>query len=396
MALYDSYHPDILFGEVLLIPEWTQPTLSAEETRNNNGVPPPPIPILPTEFTVQLYNPDQQIMVRQQPGCLVSAAYWKFEFPIQTFRQPSASTLDRTQSDPTACAVTPKIEFRWKRESKFGKDMMCFLSGKSKNPDGSKKKHKEPDIPMAFFRHLKELTVYEPNLSRIEMEDPKGFEVVLLLVAITIRDVYFRHMREIFNISELSRQTAIAPLPPPPIANVPVSQQVQPHPRHSKQFPEHNSLASTAPNASSNARSRPPPTDPRSQWELDAESTRLKKQVEKEERERRRKEEEETRRVAAMVAQEQREVKRRQMEVDRETERLRRQFGTQQDTVPPLPPRRSMDNRHPPYLTAAAMGPSATGSTGGQALRPKRSNWWGLRSTSDQGPKLVKKQSAIF
>ncbi|KAL9592968.1 MAG: hypothetical protein Q9179_006202 [Wetmoreana sp. 5 TL-2023] len=65
VALYDSYHPDILYGEVLLTPEWTQPSLSQDEIRRNGGVPPAPQPILPSSFIIQLYNPDQQILVQQ-------------------------------------------------------------------------------------------------------------------------------------------------------------------------------------------------------------------------------------------------------------------------------------------------------------------------------------------
>ncbi|TKA43975.1 hypothetical protein B0A55_13359, partial [Friedmanniomyces simplex] len=36
-ALFDSYNPEILFGEVLARPGWTQPTLSQEEIKRNGG-----------------------------------------------------------------------------------------------------------------------------------------------------------------------------------------------------------------------------------------------------------------------------------------------------------------------------------------------------------------------
>ena len=55
------------------------------------------------------------------------------------------------------------------------------MTGKSTDPTG-KKKSKEPDIAVALFAGLKEITIYEPNLYRVEMEDYKGLEVVLLLV----------------------------------------------------------------------------------------------------------------------------------------------------------------------------------------------------------------------
>jgi hypothetical protein len=60
-GLFDCYNPEVLYGEVLIKPEWSHPSLSQEEIRRNGGVPPPPMPILPTQFTVQLYNPDLQV-----------------------------------------------------------------------------------------------------------------------------------------------------------------------------------------------------------------------------------------------------------------------------------------------------------------------------------------------
>lgn len=170
-ALYDAHNPEVLFAEVLLIPEWTQPTLSAEAIRLNGGVPPPPEPILPPEFAIQLYNPDQQINVRQKPGSWNSTPSWEFEMPQQTFRQPSASALDRSQNDPAGSDLTPKIAFKWRKDSKLSKDLACLLSGKSTNPDGSKRKNKEPDITISIFKALKEVTLYEPNLQRVEIED---------------------------------------------------------------------------------------------------------------------------------------------------------------------------------------------------------------------------------
>ena len=231
-ALYDSYCPEILFGEVLLIPQWTQPTLSAEEIRLNGGVIPPPQPILPTEFTIQLYNPDQQVVVKSRPGSWNRDPSWEFEMPQQSFRQPSNSALDRTQSDPTASETTPKIKFKWKKEGKLSREYVCSLSGKSTNPDGSKRKNKEPDITIALFKHLKEITLYEPNLNRVDMEDPKGLEVVLLLSSIVIREVYNAHIKEVFNITEIPKELVqdttfqkqpcpifgplLNPAPPPP------------------------------------------------------------------------------------------------------------------------------------------------------------------------------------
>ena len=445
VALSDSYNPEVLYGEVLLIPEWTKPNPTAEELRLNDGIPPPPQPILPTDFTIQLYNPDQQVLVKHSAKSWSSSPYWEFEMPQRTFRLPSASAIDRTQSDPTASETTPKINFRWRRDGKLSKDLICSLSGKSTNPDGTKRKHKEPDIAISFFRHLRELTIYEPNLSRVEMEDPKGLEVVLLLSAAVLRDVYFAPINTAFNIADLptpTRRRGSSNRTPDP----------------------NNPLASARPTG------RLPPTDPRSQWELDAETARLKKAEEKERAERQWREAEETKRVQAMLAAEEKEARRKAAEVEKETERLRKQFvqeyqvqnarpvpappapprgqGQQQYNAPriqivpqapryseptaPPPPRR--DGRahsstgypgggipeHGIYLQPSAGGASSSTIFGGSALsqstlslapqqQPKlksKSSFFGLRSGRDRsldgvdgvrgGSRLAKKQSSIF
>lgn len=334
VALYDSYNPEILYGEVLLIPEWTQPTLSQEEIRRNGGVPPAPQPILPSSFVIQLYNPDQQIQVQQDVSRWSATPKWVFEMPQQSFRQPSVSSIDRTQSDPTASENTPKLEFKWKKDGKLSKDYVCSLSGKNTNPDGSKRKNKEPDITVAIFKYLREITMYEPNLSRVEMEDPKGLEVVMLLSAIVIREVYNGHMRETFNVSDAPRRLS-GERPPRKSSD----RTQRPHIDVStSQAP----LQAPFPNQTINP--RPPPTDPRSQWEIDAETIRLKKQVEREERQRRRAEHAETKHVKKMLEDEERKARQKQLEIDKETERLRREFEREQrqaqkNPKPPLPSR---------------------------------------------------------
>ncbi|KAL8901873.1 MAG: hypothetical protein Q9207_004990 [Kuettlingeria erythrocarpa] len=337
VALYDSYNPDILYGEVLLVPQWTQPSLSQEEIRRNGGVPPAPQPVLPTSFIIQLYNPDQQVVVQQGISKWSATPQWVFEMPQQSFRQPSVSSIDRTQSDPTASETTPKLRFKWKKDGKLSKDYVCSLSGKNTNPDGSKRKNNEPDITVSIFKHLKEITMYEPNLSRVEMEDPKGLEVVILLSAIVIREVYNGHMRETFNVSDVPRRLSNEQ----PLRK---SSADRTH-RHRNDLPPSQAppLPSQRPPLHVETQhSRPPPTDPRSQWEIDAETARLKKQVEKEERERRRAEHAETKRVKKMLEDEERRARQKHLEIDRETERLKREFEKEQrqaqrNPKPPLP-----------------------------------------------------------
>lgn len=407
-ALYDAYSSEVLYAEVLLIPEWTQSPSSP-----NVVVPPPPEPILPSQFSIQLYNPDQQIIVRHKPASFTSAASWEFELPQQTFRAPSASALDRAQHDPTASDITPKVVFKWKKDSKFSKDLACFLAGKSTNLEGIKPKHKEPDITVSIFKGLKELTLYEPNLHRMDIEDLKGFEVVLLLGAVVIRDVYFGSLKETFNISTSGRKSnptspTTVPSNPSPIGRQPSTA--------SQQTPVRDP--------------RVPPTDPRSQWELDSETARLKRDAEQEARELRRRQEEEewqTRRLLETEEQEQR--RRRRAEIDRETEHLRRMYGQEDAAVrPPVPPRINQPGRHHsassqssygnphmlgpeapvstawgshqgPYMTGAA-AQSAFLSPGGPSQPPnlkQKSSIFSFRRRSDQDAnKLQRKKSAVF
>lgn len=468
-ALFDAYNPDVLFGEVLARPAWTQPTLSAEELRKNGGVPPPPQPILPTEFTVQLYNPDQQVRVELKEGKWGASDHYEFSMPLNTFRTPSASNLDRGQSDPASLAVTPKVHFAWRKESKLSKDLTCFMTGKSTDPLEKKKSRRDPDIAIGLWRSLRELTIYEPNLSRVDMEDPKGLEVVLLLSAIVIKELYSgnkEHMRETFNISDMPserklsgggrklsnpQQTHSIVGPPNPLGyHPPVSPQQQQAIRTPKED-KRNSLPrlQTAPQVASGA--RPPPiADPRAQWEINAETARLKAQAEAEAREERRRrhqrekaDEMEAKRLQKQIEEEERQARRKQAEVDKETERLRKQYGVQSIPQRPGPPPQanSSSSRHRhqqqgPYMQPIpqrtqmnlappsqqpAMGsnglyvqPSASASSvmmsggnpnaslltvsGGRPVKQKKS-FFGLRSMSDEDAnanRLRKKGSAMW
>ncbi|KAF1984838.1 hypothetical protein K402DRAFT_405628 [Aulographum hederae CBS 113979] len=371
-ALFDSYNPDVLYGEVLIKPEWTQPSLSQDDIRRNGGVPPAPQPILPQEFIIQLYNPDSQIKVTQKAGSWGGTPSYLFSMPQHTFRTPSSSALDRTLNDPTADITTPKINFVWKREGKLSKDMSCFMTGKSTDIASKKKGGKEPDIATAVFKVLREVTIYESNFSRIEIEDYKGLEVVLLLGAAVIRDLYFAGKKDVFNVGDARAAAGrknSSPMQPsvvlPPIVDgsAPVRPAVvRPaatnaalgglYPRvHTTTPPSKNderrrSLPplNTSPPPRKSQINRPPPTDPRSQWEIDAETARLKAQADAERlaeetrrRERQRADEAERKRIKKMLEAEEKEKRRRQADVDKETQRLRKKYGDQQNLNPGLP-----------------------------------------------------------
>jgi hypothetical protein len=402
-ALYDSYNADVLYAEVLLIPEWTQPTLSAEQIRLNGGVPPPPQAILPSEFAIQLYNPDQQVIVRHRPSKWNQSESWDFELPSQTFRTPSGSALDRSQNDPSVSENTPRVGLRWKKDSKLSKDLVCFQSGKAMNPDGTKNKYKEPDITIAIFRAQKEVTLYEPNLNRVDIEDVKGLEVVLLLGAVVIRDVYFGEMKDVFNLdNRRPSQSAVSSSQQAGLSQAPIS---------------------TSGNPGVPARDpRVPPTDPRSQWELDAETARLKQQFEAEERQRKKREEAEELRVRLMLEAEERMARERQAQIDAETERLKRIYGDQQrpqshpsrryssdprlNMPPPLPAQHHYPTQTSwgsynagPYMSGAnaQSGFLSPGSQQNQRLKNKSSIFsFGRRKSEEDGSKLSKKRSAVF
>ncbi|KAI9793283.1 MAG: hypothetical protein M1833_000782 [Piccolia ochrophora] len=342
IGLFDAYNPEVLFSEVLVRLQWTQPSLSAAEVRRNGGVAIPPEPIIPPDFTIQLYAPDQQVHVRQRQSTWSGSTHWVFDMPQRTFREPSTSSLDQSQSDPAAADTTSRLRFKWKREGSLSKDLVCTLSGRSTNPDGTKRKgSREPDITLALYKHFKAITIYESNLSRVEMEDLKGLEVVLLLSAVTIRDMFFSNAREAFNISvkehlqrdvgnEEKGSTHASGATPtiPPRHNL-ASAHAKPNlaintspPKASRPYDTHCPYGAPPQAPSShNDTSKPP-----DQQSIDAETARLKAQVEAEEKARKKAEREDAKRARRLVESEEKEARRKQAEIDKETERLKRLY----------------------------------------------------------------------
>lgn len=446
----------MLYGEVLIIPEWTQPTLSAEAIRQNGGVPPPPEPIIPSQFAVHLYNPDQEIIVSHKPKTWNSQPSWEFEMPQQSFKQPSNSTLDQVQSGPAASDVTPKLKFVWRKDGSLSKDFACYLSGKTTTPDG-RKKSKEPDITISILKGLREITLYEPNLYRVEMEDFKGLEVVLMLGAVVIRDVFFGPLKDTFNIvsspSASRTNSATAEVPVTPSNNT------------KKPAAIANSIPPRQPTGAIPLRDTRPTQnqqnlDPRTKWEVDAENARIKQQEEAARRERRRKAEEEERKTRKLLEAEQKAQRKKQAEVDKETERLKKMYGKEDErsrqqrtntpnrghhhsagpairvsshdssahqaryshymsapAPPPQPPRRgpymqssaghhSSISLHPsqphprpqssmPYLGVAQQHP-ATSTPEIPRLKERRSIFGFLKSSDGESNRLSKKKSSVF
>ncbi|KAK0388406.1 hypothetical protein NLU13_4650 [Sarocladium strictum] len=329
-GLFDIQYSHVLYAEILLHPEWSQPTLSAAELRaqgpNNQ---PPATAITPDGFTIDLYNPDQAVVVKPERSRWGRSDAWEFEVPERSFRTPTASKVDAEVGQELVPELIPKVMFRWKRDSRLSKDMTCYMSGKSVGG----KKNKEPDITVALFRqarHESNVTIYEPNMARVDVEDRKGLEVILLLTAEIIRDLYLVPRSDPFN-------TAGAPAPTP--------QQIAAGRRRGSS-PLHVSNAGTpaAVVPGAHASHKLPASSPSSQ-PVDAEARRLQEAFAREEREaRERRDREEQQRIKRMLEEEEaRERQRRQAEVDAETERLRREYGVQgqerRGSTPSLPPR---------------------------------------------------------
>jgi hypothetical protein len=457
VGLFDAFIPDVLFGEVLVKPEWTHPTLSQDEIRRNGGVPPRPLPVIPQDFTIQLYSPDQQVVVTEEKASWGGTPTYHFMMPQHTFRTPSASTLDRGSNDPAADPSTPQIKFVWKRDGKLTKDISCFMTGKTTDTQKKKKGGREPDIAVAIFSGFKDLTIYESNLHRVDVEDYKGLEVVLLLGAAVIRDIYCGQKKDCFNVGEAPRKNSggimkrkqsipllnIGGLSPPPA-------QLQSDGLSSRQ--RHQSMPLQKPTYSQS-----PPPDPRTQWELEKESARLRQQADQEKRaedarrrERQKRENEEQKRIRKMLEAEEKEQRRRQAEIDKETERLRKKYGDQSNSwsnshapqsAPQSAPQRQsfpglwnsngnafrpnpVHQGHPvqpvrphttrpttgPYLQPNSFGPPAASQSsffqGGssqpqqQQQRPKpKKSFFGLRTQSEAPPsknRLAKQRSTMF
>ncbi|KAL7626905.1 hypothetical protein AAE478_003679 [Parahypoxylon ruwenzoriense] len=321
VALGDAAIQDVIFAEVLIKPELQRPALSAAEARQQNAAPPLPVPLIPDGFTIQLYNPEQQVVVKGEKSTWTGKESWEFEMPQQSFRMPSASKVDRQQNDPIASSLTPKIMFKWKRDSKFSKDMTCYMTGTSVGG----KKSKDPDITIALYKHGREpgLTIYEPNLQRVDLEDRKGLEIVLLLGAEVIREIYLFANRDSFNIvgsvpngRKNSRPTVAPSISPTHVMSGAIG---------------------NLPPAKANSPIAQQPTSP-----VDTETKRLQTLVQQEEREREKRDREEEKRTRKMLEEEEKERRRRDAEVAKETERLRKEFGLEgQDfgPKPNLPPR---------------------------------------------------------
>lgn len=326
VGLADPNYSSVIYGEVLVKPEWTQPSLSASELRANGGHS-PVVPITPENFGIMLYNPDQTIDVKCHQGKWTKSDSWEFEIPEHTFKKPSVSQLDQESGNDRIAELTPKVLFRWKRDSKLSKDMTCYMTGRSVGG----RKSKEPDITVAMLRvarHSTAVSIYEPNMPRVEVEDRKGLDLVFLLTAAVIKDLYLIPKQDVFNSSGTAT---------PPDGRRPNNVASPPSPIRPGDVYASGALGFPGSPTGPPPPSQPPRPDARQQAGIDAETKRLKALVLEEQKEREKRDAEEQRRIREMLDREENDRQRRQADIDRETERLRQQYGY--DHGPTLPPR---------------------------------------------------------
>ncbi|KAH8670077.1 hypothetical protein BGZ61DRAFT_460525 [Ilyonectria robusta] len=329
LGLLDPQNAAVIYAEVLLKPEWTQPTLSAAEVRAGNG-PASQSPVTPDTFALSLYNPDQTVPVKLHTGSWGKSDSWEFEIPERTFKLPSVSRIDQDADRPPVSELVPKLVFRWKRDGR--KDMTCYMTGKTV----AGKNSKEPDITVAFFRGKNDsiLTIYEPNMARVEVEDRKGLEMALLLSAEVIRDLWVNPRNNPFNISSSAPASSGRRRNTSPRVTTP--------PGATMSGALGNQRPSSPPQTQVSPIQMSPDETARRQAEIEAETQRLKAMVAEEERqarERERVQKEERKRAQKIQEREEKERRKREAEIDKETERLRREFGMEgQEYTSPTSP----------------------------------------------------------
>lgn len=356
LGLFDIQYASVLYAEILLKPEWSQPTLSAAEIRANGGNP-VAVPHVPQTFSVSLYNPDQTVHVRYQQGSWSKDA-WEFEVPERSFRLPSTSKIDQESTDSRVPELVPRVNFRWKRDGRMSRDMTCYMSGKT--VDG--KKSKEPDITIALFKAGKSpsVAIYEPNMRRVDVEDRKGLEVILLLSAEVIRDLYLSPRQDPFNTAGAKPPANISKTDKPPVSGPSMAGATTiAGAGMSGAAMSGAAMSGALANARPSAPQQPAGPDARMRADVEAETKKkqraglMEQQATRERETRLQREQEEIKKMLEREEREEaerrrRERREREKRVDRETEELRKKYGPQ----PALPPRPSP-------------GPRASGALGG-------------------------------
>lgn len=177
----------------------------------------PPRHLLPGSFTLSLYSPDSSVTVTLKSSAL-RGNVWEFLLPQRSFPRPSNSHIDASYTPPQ----TDYLLFRWRKEGGVlsRAQLKCSLVGGGGG--------EEPDSQLAMYTGVGdragrgEMSIYESNFRRVEIQDPKGLDMVLLLSARVINDVWFLPSRGTFNAPAVSGRprarggSEVAPLQPQP------------------------------------------------------------------------------------------------------------------------------------------------------------------------------------
>lgn len=442
-TLHDAFVPDILYASITAHPE-----IHPSAATSPGGTPADPKILLPSEFAISLFNPDSTVILEHHHSAL-RGTYWEFTLPKTSFLPPTSSKLDAA-SAAAAIAHLPRATFRWRKEGGLmtRPQLRCSLVSPANLPSvpgtaSSSKKAgaNEPDIPIAMFlglgekKGIGEITIIQSNLKRVEVEDLKGLEVVLLLSAMAIGDIWFQPTNQMFNLNPPIRGSAsgtarrknsmpLSAAAPTPTVAVSAPEPRSPpttSPQHGKPPPGNASFAARfQQQQQSHQRRHSTPMD------VDAEYSR---RLQEEEERRRRIAEKEQEEIRKMLAEEEsRERRKREEDVNRETERLKRIYeaeraefmargartaqpqrvpSQQRGQRPPVVGGGGGMTMPPPHGGRASMMPPPQGGRGGPAKDDKklgsRKSFLGLKFGSSSGSKeeekkkkLSKKGSSMF
>lgn len=134
--------------------------------------------------------------------------YYEFTLPKRSFVTPSNAGIDAYYRPPET-GDEERLTFRWRKEggALSRKQLRCSLVSPGNLPNSKKKQGAgEPDVTVAIFEGLGdkkgagELVMMEGGLKRVECEDIKGLEMVLVMGARIINDVYFCNTQRIFEM----------------------------------------------------------------------------------------------------------------------------------------------------------------------------------------------------
>ncbi|KAA8909963.1 hypothetical protein FN846DRAFT_583727 [Sphaerosporella brunnea] len=203
ITLSDAAFPDITYASLSCALSFST---SADST---------PRVLRPSEFTLNLYNPSSAVTIIHKHSA-IRGDYWQFRLPRSSFLPPTKSSIDASYRPPTPPA-NELLTFRWKKVGGLmtRPQLQCVLASHGKGD--------EPDLAVAMYYGLGdkagkgEMSVYESNFRRVDCMDLKGLELVLVITARVINDVWWGDVAAAFNsphvFAKQKGKSAAAPIP---------------------------------------------------------------------------------------------------------------------------------------------------------------------------------------